>query len=598
MNSHPSPSPSRQAGSSDNGIPDLAPAALKGHIMTKTAKPLPIMLDRFAHILAKHGFQTTRSAHLQILAATLGYRNSNELAAAQKSGTLVLPTATLAHDQTVELPSGEELLILRDPLANAPFAIDLNFITQISSTDRRETAVPTPYGHLVSLDDALNCVTPNSATKLKPYQKFENAKHALSCPATLKSDDQKQIAQFDAQAWFQAESDDAIIELADEDWRDGYTADDVARYFENNAAYPQIDAVFEYIHIHNQNCSKRDIIGFSVSVDKDAAINYLKTERPAVYARLMESNGEYEIASASTELSTATEANAANLNTTTNDFKAIVATTIITGLRLYAGLRVPANLDIIDIATNGGEFTEPDDDYLRDLANKLQSGQIRLFGGSEDNQIDDLVAILDDEHHESKSLQDLSAVLAALRLLQLDIARYPHAYALQRSLGENYIDQLCEDLNTQEIALITYNPKFYLDSRNTKMAVTRYGDTIKELLNQTINNLSERKLSDPTNRAILNNMSRMPEPAFKTLNTLPPALSFYDGVKPRRNKATESHTMTTILDFIELAKHVHDQTPARKISGVVAAEAFDRITMLLEVCDNLIGYHQAVLRTL
>ena len=49
------------------------------------------------------------------------------------------------------MPSGETIVIVRDPIANSPYAIDQMFIEQSVTHGRAERFGPTPYGHLLDL---------------------------------------------------------------------------------------------------------------------------------------------------------------------------------------------------------------------------------------------------------------------------------------------------------------------------------------------------------------------------------------------------------------------------------------------------------------
>lgn len=118
-----------------------------------TIKTTPALLDRLENALKMQGLVLKRSQLLEVAASAFGYRNSNAMTAAAKDGDLALP---LIQPRTrIELSNGESILVLRDPTANAPYAIDEAFLEQVVDMKRGEQAGITPYGHLVDLSPAL-----------------------------------------------------------------------------------------------------------------------------------------------------------------------------------------------------------------------------------------------------------------------------------------------------------------------------------------------------------------------------------------------------------------------------------------------------------
>ena len=123
--------------------------------MTNTNfKPLPIILDRLAHVFEIQGIKVKRSQLLEISSYAFGYRNSNELTAASKAGEInPYPAKVIGR---VNLPDGQSVIIVNDQLANAPYAIDEAFLEQVAAEERREEIGVTPYGSLASLSEVLD----------------------------------------------------------------------------------------------------------------------------------------------------------------------------------------------------------------------------------------------------------------------------------------------------------------------------------------------------------------------------------------------------------------------------------------------------------
>jgi hypothetical protein len=120
-------------------------------------KALSIHLDRLEKVLKARGIPCKRHQSLELAAAAFGYHNQNQLTAAGKAGDLNLPMAEPIGE--VALPSGETIIVVRDPLANSTYAVDQAFVEQVVAEERAELFGPTPYGHLLNLsrllDDAI-----------------------------------------------------------------------------------------------------------------------------------------------------------------------------------------------------------------------------------------------------------------------------------------------------------------------------------------------------------------------------------------------------------------------------------------------------------
>jgi hypothetical protein len=117
-------------------------------------KSLSVHLDRLEKVLKARGIPCKRYQSLEVAAAAFGYHNQNELTAAGKAGDLNPPMAEPIGE--VVLPSGETIIVVRDPLANSAYAIDQTFVEQVVSEERAELFGPSPYGQLLNLSRLLD----------------------------------------------------------------------------------------------------------------------------------------------------------------------------------------------------------------------------------------------------------------------------------------------------------------------------------------------------------------------------------------------------------------------------------------------------------
>jgi hypothetical protein len=121
-------------------------------------KTAAIMLDRLHNALVRQGVTLKRHALLEVAACAFGHRNSNEFTASAKKGDLTPPPALPIG--TIMLPTGEEMIILRDQTANSPYGICSAFVEQVVEDVKSETIGITPYGHLAWLGDVAAAVIP------------------------------------------------------------------------------------------------------------------------------------------------------------------------------------------------------------------------------------------------------------------------------------------------------------------------------------------------------------------------------------------------------------------------------------------------------
>ncbi len=68
--------------------------------------------------------------------------------------------------------------------------------------------------------------------------------------AECHSDDRVYAAEFNALAWFEQAEDSEILKLAEEDWGDGYAADEVGMFMAD--LVPDVQKMFDYLEHYNQ----------------------------------------------------------------------------------------------------------------------------------------------------------------------------------------------------------------------------------------------------------------------------------------------------------------------------------------------------------
>lgn len=123
-----------------------------------TSKSSKILLDRLSYALEREGVTLKRRALLETAAYVFAYRDSNAFTKAAETGAFDAPHVVPMG--RVQLPNGETVIVVTDPLANAAYAIDEAFVEQVVDEERREQIGVTPYGHLVRLDKLTEIVHP------------------------------------------------------------------------------------------------------------------------------------------------------------------------------------------------------------------------------------------------------------------------------------------------------------------------------------------------------------------------------------------------------------------------------------------------------
>ena len=88
--------------------------------------------------------------------------------------------------------------------------------------------------------------------------------------------------EFDATPWFEKASAQEIIELVDEDWGPGEYSDRIALFCEQ--LNDNLETLFKYLILKNSGVG--DAVGFSCTVDPDAAEAWLRRNRLDIYEQL------------------------------------------------------------------------------------------------------------------------------------------------------------------------------------------------------------------------------------------------------------------------------------------------------------------------
>jgi hypothetical protein len=135
----------------------------------KISKPVAVHVDRLVSALAEQGIDVRRTKALELVAAAFGFHNTHECTAASKRGDLTPPAARPVC--RIEIPGGEALIVLRDPVSDAPYAIDETFVEQVVEDGRREAYGPSPYGRLLDL----SAVGDDPATAWSPMLERQTA---------------------------------------------------------------------------------------------------------------------------------------------------------------------------------------------------------------------------------------------------------------------------------------------------------------------------------------------------------------------------------------------------------------------------------------
>lgn len=105
-------------------------------------------------------------------------------------------------------------------------------------------------------------------------------------PAEAHTDDHIVKVEFDAAPWFAQASEEAILALSDCDWGGDEAADSVAEWSVRTT--PELQRVFDHYN------PDEDVSGFECHVDEEAAMAWLRANRPDVAELLDRLNGYAE----------------------------------------------------------------------------------------------------------------------------------------------------------------------------------------------------------------------------------------------------------------------------------------------------------------
>lgn len=95
--------------------------------------------------------------------------------------------------------------------------------------------------------------------------------------ANVHSDDYVYEVDFDATLFFEQATSEQLADLIECDFGGDYPADDVARHFDDENQ--EITTLLDY-------CRRKDECGFECHVNSDDAAEWLKANRPALYAKI------------------------------------------------------------------------------------------------------------------------------------------------------------------------------------------------------------------------------------------------------------------------------------------------------------------------
>lgn len=201
-------------------------------------KSLPIHLNRLDKALQAQGVVFKRHQILEVCAAAFGYRNSNECSAAAKKGDLNPPQAPATG--RFRLDGGKGLILLRDPVANAPFAVDETFLDR-QDGDSGSLFGISPYGHLLDLTssltdelqklaEAVGFIDPGREIELTIHTASIDNRHGISTYTALS----KEALEADLEGW------------CDQYWNE------VAHHFPEGTKFAGAELIEKYFEAHDQ----------------------------------------------------------------------------------------------------------------------------------------------------------------------------------------------------------------------------------------------------------------------------------------------------------------------------------------------------------
>lgn len=237
------------------------------------------MLDRYQSIHQKlFGVLPRRSRALEIVAATNGYHNSNELTAACSRESMTIPCATRAFNAP--------MVCITDPVSQQTFALPYAQV-MAAATNREQRIIVSPYGNLIDISGVLSpSLSEEDATRLPTADEIMKSlpdyDPAYPVRATIQTDDLKIQFDLDAGPWLASLSADDLEALAfSQDWSSTYETDELLRFEPIQNAQSVHDL---YSHMNATN-GHSDEIGFYVTLEPEQVNNWLKAKHPDIYAR-------------------------------------------------------------------------------------------------------------------------------------------------------------------------------------------------------------------------------------------------------------------------------------------------------------------------
>lgn len=106
----------------------------------------------------------------------------------------------------------------------------------------------------------------------------------MTIRSEVHTDDYAVEAKFDAEPYFEAASDEDLLELARCDWGGDYPADAVAQFMAEKVE--RVERVFVYLSFNPTNYGEP--VGFECHVDSEDATRWIAENRPALALRIEE----------------------------------------------------------------------------------------------------------------------------------------------------------------------------------------------------------------------------------------------------------------------------------------------------------------------
>jgi hypothetical protein len=196
-------------------------------------KSTPIILDRLAEALARHGLKLKRQQLVQVAAAAFGYRNDKTFSAAAAEGDLDAPVAKSYGSDD------QGLALIMDPVAGSVFAMDVQ-----DRTSRAGRWTVSPYGNVIDIGDIL--ANPERRAGLRVHVASNSHRHGVSFYVdTTEKGLQAQVAGFCDEWWDEARQGDEDLPETTE----GMTHDEIVEAYFNAQTDEYIDRSSDQITV-------------------------------------------------------------------------------------------------------------------------------------------------------------------------------------------------------------------------------------------------------------------------------------------------------------------------------------------------------------